>query len=71
LIAALVDVLVAFAPSPTPEMLQRSVVVPYIGSIAGWLVDFAPRALKDSFDQQMENLRQHWGNPSGKHTQTA
>ncbi|HZS54324.1 MAG TPA: CvpA family protein [Bryobacteraceae bacterium] len=71
LIAALVDVLVAFAPSPTPEMLERSVVVPYISSIAGWLVDLAPRTLKDSFDQQMQNLRQHWGNPPNKHAQTA
>lgn len=69
LIAALVDILVAFAPSPTPEMLQRSVVVPYVSDVAGWLVDLAPRALKDAFDQQMENLRQYWNTPSGKHTQ--
>jgi membrane protein required for colicin V production len=71
LVAAVVDVLVAFAPSPTPDMLAHSVLVPYVSSVAGWLVDLAPRGLKDSFDQQMENLKQHWGNPSGKHTQTA
>jgi membrane protein required for colicin V production len=68
-IAALVDVLVAFAPSPTPEMLQHSLVVPYISNVAGWLVDLAPHQLKDAFDEQMENLRQYWANPSGKPTQ--
>jgi len=70
LMAVLVDVLIAFAPSPTPEMLQHSVVVPYVTSAAGWLVDLAPRALKDAFDQQLENLRQYWSHPSGSHTQT-
>jgi membrane protein required for colicin V production len=70
LIAALADVLIAFAPSPTPEMLQHSLVVPYITNVAGWLVDLAPRALKDAFDQQLENLRQYWANPSGSRTQT-
>ncbi len=70
LVAALVDVLVAFAPSPTPEMLQHSLVVPYVSSIAGWLVDLAPRQLKDAFDQEMENLRRYWSNPGGKKTQT-
>lgn len=70
LMAVLVDVLIAFAPSPTPEILQHSVVVPYVTSVAGWLVDLAPRALKDAFDQQLENLRQYWANPSGSRTQT-
>lgn len=71
LMAVLVDVLIAFAPSPTPETLQRSLVVPYVTSVAGWLVDLAPRGLKDAFDQQLENLRQYWANPSGSHTQAA
>jgi membrane protein required for colicin V production len=71
IIAALVDVLVAFAPSPTPEVLQHSIVVPYISNVAGWLVDLAPRALRDAFDEDMEDLRRYWANPSGKGTQTA
>lgn len=69
-IAAIVDVLIAFAPSPTPEVLEHSVVVPYVTSVAAWLVDLAPRALKDAFDQQMENLRQHWANPNDHNTHT-
>lgn len=70
-IAAIADVLIAFAPSPTPEILQHSLVVPYVSNVASWLIDLAPRSVKDSFDQQMENLRQYWANPTGKHTQTA
>ncbi|SRR5579884_1453731 len=71
LIAVVVDMLVAFAPSPTPKVLEHSIVVPYVSDVAGWLVDLAPRALKDAFDQQMENLRQFWAHPSGKPTQAA
>ena len=70
LVAALVDVLVAFAPSPTPDMLQHSMVVPYVSNLAGWLVDLAPRQLRDAFDQEMENLRRYWSNPGGSKTQT-
>ena len=58
--AVMVDVLVAFAPSPTPEMLQRSVVVPYVSSVAGWLVDLAPYSLKSAFDEEIENLKRYW-----------
>jgi membrane protein required for colicin V production len=68
-IAVVTDVLIAFAPSPTPETLQHSLVVPYVTNVAGWLVDLAPPALKDAFDQEMQNLRQYWNNPSGKPTQ--
>jgi membrane protein required for colicin V production len=70
LTAAIVDVAVAFAPSPTPQILEHSLVVPYISEVSAWLIDLAPRALKDSFDQQLQNLRQYWASPSGKHTQT-
>ena len=71
LIAVLVDVLVAFAPSPTPEVLQHSVVVPYVSSVAGWLIDLAPHSLKDAFDQEMQNLRRYWTNPEDKESRAA
>lgn len=71
LIAALVDILVAFAPSPTPQMLRNSVVVPYVSEVAGWLVSLAPHMLRDSFEQQMQNLKQYWARPSDKRTQAA
>lgn len=56
-IAVLVDVLVAFAPSPTPQFISNSYLLPYTTEISAWLVELAPRELKDSFIQQMENLR--------------
>jgi membrane protein required for colicin V production len=56
-IAALASVLVAFAPSPTPQYLERSRVLPYANDVAAVLAQLAPQQLKDSFLQQMENLR--------------
>lgn len=69
IIAALVDIVVAFSPSPTPDFLLRSRVVPYAGEVSSWLAQLAPRELKDAFLQQMENLRQFWGKPQNKNSQ--
>jgi uncharacterized membrane protein required for colicin V production len=71
MIAALVDILVAYSPSPTPEFLQQSRVLPYASEVASWLVDMAPRQLKDAFDEQMDNLRRLWRQPSGEPSQVA
>ena len=72
IIAALTDVFVAFAPSPLPDSLARSRVLPYVGEISGWLADLAPRSLKDAFDEQMQNLKRQWTAPPGQpHSQTA
>jgi hypothetical protein len=51
-------VLVAFAPSPTPQYLQTSRVLPYANNVAAVLAELAPRQWKDSFSQQMQNLQQ-------------
>ncbi len=63
-IAALVDIAVAFSPSPMPAVLSQSRVLPYASGISLWLADLAPRELKDAFTQQLENLRQFWIKPS-------
>src|SRR5579875_3222549 len=63
LIAALVDVAVAFAPYPTPQVLENSRVLPYASELSSWLVSVAPGQLREAFTQQMENLRQLWGKP--------
>ncbi|MBV9157667.1 MAG: CvpA family protein [Acidobacteriaceae bacterium] len=65
--AALVDIIVAFSPSPTPDFLLRSRVVPYAGEVSSWLAELAPQELKDAFSQQMQNLRQFWAKPQNKH----
>lgn len=59
IVAVLANVLVAFSPSPTPSFLQQSAVLPYADQVASVLSWFAPQALKDSFQQQMQNLKQY------------
>ena len=58
-VAIMANILVAFAPSPTPAFLQQSAVLPYANRVASVLAQFAPHELKDSFDQQMQNLKQY------------
>ena len=59
-VAVLANVLVAFAPSPVPNYLRNSRVLPYANSVASVLAEIAPQQLKDSFSHQMENLKQIW-----------
>ena len=58
IVAVLASALVAFAPSPTPQYLQTSKVLPYASNVAFVLAELAPRQWKDSLAQQMENLKQ-------------
>jgi membrane protein required for colicin V production len=66
IISALLDFFVAFSPSPTPGVLEHSQVLPYVSELSGWLVNLAPRELKDAFTQQIQNLHQIWSNPPKK-----
>ena len=68
-VAALVDVIVAFSPSPTPAFLDNSRVLPYALPISTWIVDLAPRELRDAFTEQMDNLKQLWRAPANQHSQ--
>jgi len=67
-IAALADIVVAFAPSPVPSFLQGSRVLPYASELGIAMAQLAPRELKDAFNQQMENLKQLWAAPDVRHT---
>ena len=67
IISALLDFFVAFSPSPTPAVLETSQVLPYVSRLSGWLVDLAPRELKDAFTEQIQNLRQIWSKPPAGH----
>ncbi len=67
-IAALADIVVAFAPSPLPAFLGSSRVLPYASELAIAIAQLAPRELKNSFDEQMENLKQLWAAPQNRHT---
>jgi membrane protein required for colicin V production len=60
IVAVLANVLVAFAPSPVPNYLRNSRVLPYANGVASVLAEFAPHQLKDAFSHQMETLKQIW-----------
>lgn len=64
-ITVLVDILVAFTPPPPPAYLDHSRILPYTNQFAGWLIDIAPRELKDSFNEQMHHIRRFWTSPAG------
>lgn len=67
-IAALVDILVAYSPSPTPEFLENSRILPYASEVSWWLADLAPHELKDAFTEQMDNLKQLWRHMKEQHS---
>jgi membrane protein required for colicin V production len=71
IIAALVDILVAYSPSPTPAFLENSHILPYASEVSSWLISVAPRELKDAFTEQMENLRQLWRRQHPQRSQEA
>jgi membrane protein required for colicin V production len=60
LIAVIADALIAFAPSPAPDFLNHSRLLPYASPLAGWMAGVAPREVKDAFDAQMENIHRMW-----------
>ncbi|MBV9267870.1 MAG: CvpA family protein [Acidobacteriaceae bacterium] len=60
LIAIMVSALVAFTPSPPPDFLNNSRLLPYASQISTWLADAAPKDLKDAFDAQMKSIRRLW-----------
>lgn len=70
-VAAVVDMVVAFSPSPAPLVLERSQVLPYASEVATWLVDMAPRELRDAFTEQLDNLKQLWAQPPQDHSHRA
>jgi len=59
-IAVVVAALVAFSPSPPPEFLNDSKLLPYASELSGALAIAAPRELRDAFDAQMQTIRQLW-----------
>ena len=60
LVAGLAAVLVAFVPSPTPDFLRQSRILPYATEVAAALAQTAPHDLKDAFHHQWTNLKQIW-----------
>ena len=70
-VAAVVDMVVAYSPSPVPQVLEHSRVLPYASEVSSWLLDMAPRELRDAFTEQMENMRQFWAKPPDNNSHAA
>jgi membrane protein required for colicin V production len=70
-VAAVVDMTVAFSPSPAPEILEHSQVLPYASEVSTWLLNMAPRELRDAFTEQMDNLKQFWAKPPDNKSRAA
>jgi membrane protein required for colicin V production len=66
-ITAIVGAIVAFTPSPPPQFLNESRILPYTSRLATALIDLAPRDLKDAFDEQMKSIRQFWSPKDRRH----
>lgn len=67
IVAALLGFVVAFSPSPMPDALAHSTVLPYASDVSATLVSMAPRELKDAFSQQLANLRAMWQQQTARH----
>ena len=58
--AALVTVLVAFAPSPPPKSITDSRVMPYVISAANILAAATPHEIKDAFRDTQDKVKRIW-----------
>jgi len=70
--AALVTVLLAFAPSPPPHSVTDSKLMPYVIDVSNILAALTPREIKDSFQDTKDKVKKVWAehstqNPEVRH----
>jgi membrane protein required for colicin V production len=58
--AAMVTVLLAFAPSPPPPSVVDSKLLPYVINVSGVLAAVTPREIKDSFYATKDKVKADW-----------
>ena len=58
--AALVTVLLAFAPSPPPRSVVNSKLMPYVIDVSGVLAAMTPREIKDAFYDARDKVKKSW-----------
>jgi membrane protein required for colicin V production len=58
--AAMVTVLLAFAPSPPPRSVVDSRMLPYVISVSNVLAAMTPREIKDSFYATKAKVKEMW-----------
>lgn len=57
---ALVTVIVACSPTPPPDMMARSTVMPYLLGPSNAMAAMIPRELRDSFYDTTDKVRKMW-----------
>ncbi len=57
---AVVTVITAFAPTPPPQIIAESRVMPYVTGAAGVMAALAPSELKHDFNESVQRLRKYW-----------
>jgi membrane protein required for colicin V production len=57
---AVVTVITAFAPTPPPQIIAESRVMPYVAGAAGVMATLAPSELKHDFRESVKGLRRYW-----------
>ena len=57
---ALIAVLLAFTPKPTPNWMVSSAVLPYAIDASNMLAALAPNAVKEAFRESMREIRRIW-----------
>lgn len=60
LAVAVVTVVTAFAPSPPPEFIVHSKVMPYAAAAGNVFASLAPRELKDGYHESLARMRDIW-----------
>jgi uncharacterized membrane protein required for colicin V production len=63
---ALVTVVIACAPTPPPDMVARSRVVPYLLGPSDAMAAMIPRELRDSFHETTGQVRKMWPKPADR-----
>jgi len=57
---AIVTVVVACSPTPPPDMVARSTVIPYLLGPSNVMAAMIPRELRDSFHDTTDKVRKAW-----------
>lgn len=58
--AAMVTVLLAFAPSPPPGSVVDSTMLPYVINVSGVLAVLTPHEIKDQFSTTKDKIKAAW-----------
>lgn len=64
--AALVTVLLAFAPSPPPRSVVSSRLMPYVIDVADVLAAMTPHEIKDAFHDTRDRVKRMWSEEEAK-----